>query len=107
MSVTTWATGPSSVWTGLLSVRVSTCARQPGIGSTLTVSNGRLEGKNTCRRTVLALSRSFGTRKVSSTSLAPAGTASGCTVTWDQAGVANVKTPVTAAADATAMILAG
>ena len=79
-SVTIWLTGPSSVCTGVASDWVCTTEDHPGIGKTSTVRSGRLVGKNTWAFTVLALSRSLGTRKVSSTSLEPAGNVLGWTV---------------------------
>src|SRR4051794_30332130 len=78
---------PSSVVTGLASLRsvVATC--QPGWIWTLTSPNGASAGRVTVSFTVLAVSDSVGTRKTSLPK--PPGAASGDdTTTWAEAGPA-------------------
>jgi len=102
MSDTTWPTGPSPVWIGVTSARVVSLAVHPGTGKTSTVSSGRSVGKNTSSPTVLASSRSLGTRKVSSMSDDPAGSVSGCTVTCAHTGEASSRVAATVVATTTA-----
>src|ERR1700684_1286893 len=94
-SDTIWLTGPSSVCTGLAKFLVLTLADHPGTGRTFTVSKGRSVGRKTWTVTVLALSRSFGTRKVNSMSWDPAGKLLGWTVTCAQAGRARTSVATT------------